>query len=102
LEEETKRIRKMVEQSENPEPAGPMNSILYWRRPERRKGRTIEQPTLVYHESKLETVGGSWRPTVIGTTFCVISENEADAIKFAGPGLRSLEETAAWVESHFP
>jgi hypothetical protein len=32
----------------------------------------------------------------------VISENEADAIKFAGLGLRSLEETAAWVESDFP
>jgi hypothetical protein len=31
----------------------------------------------------------------------VIADNEADAVKFAGLGLRSLEETAAWVENHF-
>jgi hypothetical protein len=31
----------------------------------------------------------------------VVADNEADAVKFAGLGLRSLEETAAWVESHF-
>jgi hypothetical protein len=31
----------------------------------------------------------------------VVADNEADAVKFAGLGLRSLEETAAWVENHF-
>jgi hypothetical protein len=31
----------------------------------------------------------------------VIADNESDAIKFAGLGLRSVEETAAWVETNF-
>jgi hypothetical protein len=31
----------------------------------------------------------------------VIAENESDAIKFAGLGLRSLDETAAWIETNF-
>jgi hypothetical protein len=32
----------------------------------------------------------------------ILAESESDAVKFAGLGLRSADEVAAWISIHFP
>jgi hypothetical protein len=105
LEEETKRIRKMVEQSENQnQPVDEFDSLLA---EAGAQGRTNHRATDV-GLSRIEKLEATVERVLAANESLeqrfaqVISENEADAIKFAGLGLRSLEETAAWVESHFP
>jgi hypothetical protein len=105
LEEETKRLRSIKTETKPDKSGDEFDSLLA---EAGLRGRSNLQdrsepraPRLLELEATLARVLEA-NESLERRFAQVIAENEADVVKFAGLGLRSLEETAAWVENHFP